>query len=184
MRLPLYTAAILSASLALAACSGTSPRGPVADAGPSEEARPDYELFDPAGYDAEPTAPATVVHDVPARVMEGRVVVPNQGVAAPATEPEAPTARQVDGYRVQIFNTASRDAAERVRGDATDWWRAVRSEPGAPRAMDVVIAYQQPYYRVRMGGFGTRAEADRALALVRQRFPDAFLVSDAVTVVE
>lgn len=184
MRLSLYAAALVAAALTLAACSGTGPRGPVA--GPDEppaEGHPDYELFDPAGYEAEPTAAVTVVHDVPARVMEGRVVVPNQG-GAPPSEPEAPTPRQVDGYRVQVFNTASRDAAERVRGDAQEWWSAVRSEPGAPRQMDIVIAYQQPYYRVRMGAFGTREEADRALALVRQRFPDAFLVSDLVTVTE
>ncbi len=185
MRLSLRLVALVAVSLTFAACSGSGPRGPVVDPGaPPDDGRPDYELFDPAGYDAEPAAPTTVVHDVPARVMEGRVEVPTQGGGAPSSEPAPPTPRQVDGYRVQIFNTASRDAAERVRGDALDWWSAIRSEPGAPRQMDVVIAYQQPYYRVRMGAFGSREDADRALTLVRGRFPDAFLVADIVTVTE
>lgn len=187
MRLPLHAAAILAASFALAACSATGPQGPVADPDdtPPDSDYPAYETFDPAGYDAEPPAqPATIIHDVPARVMEGRVEVPGQGAATPPSEPSEPVARQVDGYRVQVFNTASRDAAERVRSDAIDWWSAAQSSANAPREMDVIVAYQQPYYRVRMGAFATREEADRALALVRQRFPDAFLVSDLVTVME
>ena len=170
MRFSLHAAAVLASALVFAACSGTGPRGPVL--GPDEVPEPEsptYETFDPAGYDAEPPAqPSTIIHDVPPEVMEGRVEVPGQAQGA-STEPDEPTPRQVDGYRVQIFNTASRDAAERIRGDALNWWDAARAEPGAPRQMDVVIAYQQPYYRVRMGAFASREDADAALALVRQR---------------
>ena len=182
MRRTLSLLASLALSVSLTACSGTGPRGPVTVPGDGqpESGYPAYETFDPSGYDAEPQAQTTIVHDVPADVMAGRVEVPASNAPAPAPEPEGP--RQVDGYRVQIFNTASRDAAERVRGNAMDWWQSARSTAGAPRTMDVVVAYQQPYYRVRMGAFGTREDADRALALIRQRFPDAFLVSDLVTI--
>lgn len=189
MRPLLRSAAALALSVFVAACSGTGPQAPVVD--PASEAPlagyPAYETFDPAGYDADPEAVTAVEHDVPARVMEGRVNVPGQtggGQPAPAPPPEEPQARQVDGYRIQVFNTSSRDAAERVRDEAAAWWRGAQSASGAPRAMDLQIAYQQPYYRVRMGAFASREEADAALALVRQRFPDAFLVADLVTVVE
>ena len=186
MRLSLHAAALVAAALTLAACSGTGPAGPVAgpDDTPPEEGYPVYETFDPAGYDAEPPAQTTIVHDVPAHVMEGRVEVPAQAGPPAPPEPAEPTARQVDGYRIQVFNTASGDAAERIRGEAIDWWQSVQSTPDAPRTMEALVAYQQPYYRVRIGSFETREEADQALALVRQRFPDAFIVSDLVTVIE
>ncbi len=44
------------------------------------------------------------------------------------------------------------------------------------------MAYLQPYYRVRMGAFATREDAEAALALVRRQYPEAFLVPDLVTV--
>lgn len=182
--------AVLVPSLSLAACSGLRPQGPSApevDVEAPAEGYPVYETFDPSGYDAapdvperaEPVDPDDIEHDVPERVMEGRVVVPGQGPPAPTTEP-VPT--QVEGYRVQVFSTASRDAAERVRSDALAWWAEARSEPGAPAALEANVGYQQPYYRVRLGAFATREEADQALALVRRRFPDAYVVPDVVTV--
>lgn len=176
---------VLAASLAFAACSGLSPQGPAPtpdDGGPAAPGYPAYETFDPSGYDAQPAAQTgEVVHDVPARVMEGRVVVPGQAAPAPSSEPRP---RQVDGYRIQVFSSPNRDAAERVRNDAVAWWQGARSSANAPASMDVAVGYLQPYYRVRLGGFEFREQADRALALVRQRFPEAFVVSDQVTVVD
>ena len=183
MRSVLRLAALVVVSVSVAACSGTGPETPLVDPDGERpvEGFPIYETFDPAGYDADPEEVVTTVdHDVPERVMEGTVRIPGQG--GPTPPPSEPEERQVDGYRVQIFNTASRDAAERIRSEASAWWRDARPASGAPRDMDLVIAYQQPYYRVRMGAFATREEADRALALVRQQYPDAFLVADLVTV--
>ncbi len=174
----------VAAVLSLSACSGLGPAAP--DPGPDtpetpEAAYPAYETFDPSGLDAEPPTSTTVVHDVPSDVMAGRVRVPDQG-NAPAPPPQEPVAQQVEGFRVQIFSSASRDAAERVRGDATQWWRGAQSSAGAPRSMEVTVAYLQPYYRVRMGAFATRQEAEAALALVRREYGEAFLVPDVVTV--
>jgi hypothetical protein len=183
MRLPL----LLALAFSVAACSGLNPRGP-AGPDPGEEAPapgyPVYETFDPSGYDAapdvpEPVDPDDIEHDVPERVMEGRVTIPGQGPPPPATEP-VPT--EVEGYRVQVFSSQSRDAAERVRADALAWWTEVRSEPDAPGALAATVSYQQPYYRVRLGAFETREAADEALALVRRRFSDAYVVPDVVTV--
>ena len=187
----LSTAALLVAGLSLQACSAFGPGGPP-PAGPQEPpppaapAYPAYETFDPAGYNADPEVAPEVTHDVPPRVMEGRVEIPddNAGGAAPAPAPTEPVTRQVDGYRVQIFTSSSRDTAERIRGEAVRWWEGAQSSPSAPRQMEVIVGYQQPYYRVRMGAFGTREEADRALLLVRQRYPEAFIVPDLVTVTQ
>ncbi|MGB3542372.1 SPOR domain-containing protein [Rubrivirga sp.] len=181
-----HTTFVVVAGISLSACSAFGPGGPAStDEIPLEvEERPGYpayETFDPTGYDVDPVVATEIVHDVPARVMEGRVVVPDQaGTPAPAE----PQARQVDGYRVQVFTSSNRDTAERVRGEAVGWWEGAQSSPGAPSSMEVIVGYQQPYYRVRMGAFATRAEADEALILVRQRYPEAFLVPDLVTVIQ
>ena len=55
-------------------------------------------------------APVEVVHDVPAAVMQGRVVVPTRaGAPAPsAPAPAEPSPRQVEGFRVQV----ARDGAQ------------------------------------------------------------------------
>ena len=174
---------LLAVALSLQACSGLrpveaqpQPEETPADVAPSY---PVYESFDPAGYDVEPVVAAEVVHDVPARVMQGRVEVPSE--AGPPA-PSEPRPVQVDGYRVQVFTSASRDAAERVRGEAVGWWERAQSQPGAPETLEALVAYRQPYYRVQLGAFATREEADRALALVRRQYPEAFVVPDLVTV--
>jgi hypothetical protein len=158
----------------LAACAGpreaTQPPPP-----PPPPAYPEYETFEPGGYDAQPNgAPVEVQHEVPPRLMEGRVDVPD------GTGGE----RVVDGFRIQVFSSDSRDAAESVRAQAEAWWRDARSQAGAPGDLSPTVAYLQPYYRVRLGGFASRDEAERALAFVRPRFPEAFLVPDQVVVRE
>lgn len=168
-------AGVVACAVALAACSGPSgPSGPAVPDEPPDErpTYPDYETFDPGGYDAPPPTPTTTVeHDVPARLMEGRVVVPGQSGE-----------RVVDGFRVQVFSSDSRDAAEAVRAEAAAWWRDARATAGAPDDLTPEVAYQRPYYRVRLGGFEFRDEAERALAFVRARFPEAFVVPDRVTI--
>ena len=183
MRFSTLAAAV--AALSLSACAGLGPAagGPAPEETPETPAAayPAYETFDASGYEAEPPAtPSTVVHDVPAAVMAGRVVVPG-GSDAPAPPPSDPRPVQVEGYRVQVFTSSSRDAAERVREEALAWWG--RQQGGGARPLEAVVTFQQPYYRVRLGAFGTRAEADAALAVVRRQYPEAFLVPDTVTVV-
>ena len=170
----------LSAAVVLSACSTVRPPSGPAPSGPDAGAPyPAYETFDDAEYPAQSPGPVEIVHDVPARVMDGRVVVP----ASPAPPaPVAPQPRQVEGYRVQIFSSASQESAERIRTSALAWWETAQRSSSSPAEMAVVVTYLQPYYRVRMGGFATREEADQALAFVRQQYPEAFLVPDLVTV--
>lgn len=184
MRLPARSALILALGAALAACSGTGPAAPSGpDAGPDETppTYPAYETFDASPYDSAPPARVETGHDVPAGVMAGRVVVPARaGVSAP-TEPRP---RQVEGYRVQVFSSASRTAAEETRDGAVAWWERVQRRPGAPATLEAVVVYLQPYYRVRLGAFGTDDDAEAALEFVRAEYPEAFLVPDLVTVVD
>ena len=170
----------LAAAVTLSACVTTAPPGPAPPEGGEEF--PSYETFDPSRYDAEPDVRTDVEHDVPARVMSGRVVVPG-GESAPAPPPpQESEPREVDGYRVQVFSSNQRGSAERVRAEALAWWEGAKSRAGAPASMEARVVYLQPYYRVRLGAFATREAADAALGLVREEYPEAFLVADRVTV--
>ena len=50
--------------------------------------------------------------------------------------------------------------------------------------MPVHTVYRQPYYRVRVGNFTSRSEAERALQFLSPRYGDAFIVRDDVTVTQ
>lgn len=180
LAVPLRALAVISLAAVVSACGTVRPpSGPDPGAAPPAPTYPAYETFDASEYTAAPPAAVEIVHDVPAVILEGRVVVPTE--AGPPA-PSAPQPTQVEGYRVQVFTSASRETAERVRAEAVAWWERAQRQAGAPEQMEALVAYLQPYYRVRLGAFGTREEAEAALGFVRQQYPEAFLVPDLVTV--
>ena len=142
--------------LALSACSGPRP-------------------------DAEPTPPQTVSYPgeaetppVPAPVYEP--------TPAPVYTPEPAPSRQMEGFRVQIYASDSPAGGEQARADAEAWWAAEQRRSGFAAPLDAYVVTLDGLYKVRMGAFTSRADAESALALVRTRFPDAFLVPDLVTI--
>jgi hypothetical protein len=175
----LYRAVLLGISLfALAACSGSSssttpddlPRDPSNDAINWSE----YEDFDASAYaDEVPEQVEDLVHDVPESLMGGRA---EQGMV-----------QRVQGFRVQIFNSIDRDKAVQEEEAAQAWWRSLAGSERPARlwsdTLPTYTDYRQPYYRIRVGDFTTRADAERALNFVKRRFPDAFIAPDVVTIV-
>jgi hypothetical protein len=172
--------------LPVAACSSSRPRTPAPTRTPERPpAQADYrttETFDVAAYPleapADPSAPV-IVHDVPAALMNGTAP---DSLAPPApSRPDTPARpgalRTVTGYRVQVFQSSSKDEADRRVADAIAWWR--RTQGTAP---EVYTAYRAPYYRVRVGNFATRAEASRFAGQLTGTFPSALIVQDRVTV--
>lgn len=134
----------------------------------------DYEDFDAAPYREE--APEQeregLAHEVPARLMEGRAA---EGVA-----------RTVPGFRIQILSTEDKDEAEQQLSAAARWWENQPEDaPDVfPEELPAYIVYRQPYYRVRLGDFTSREEAQKALQVVQRRYGDAFLASGTVTVTQ
>ena len=175
--MPRFGFVALVSILGIAACSGPSaPSGPAEPPPPPPPAYPAYESFDPSGYDAEPRRrDDPIPHDVPDRLMEGRVDLPQE---------MEERVRTVDGFRIQIFSSEDRNMAESVLSEARAWWESQRGAPGASGDLQPEIAYVQPYYRVRIGAFEFRDDAQAMLSLVRRRYTDAFLVPDLVTIRE
>lgn len=161
----------------LSACSGVLGSLP-GEGDEEEEPREEqidlsrYEDFDPGAYREEaPAASEEVEHDVPARLLSGTA---DEGVA-----------QTVQGFRVQILSSTDRAAAENAAVEAERWWSSRADEaPGDlfSGGLPVYTVFRQPYYRVRVGNFTSRAEAERALEFLSQRYADAFIARDEVTV--
>ena len=136
----------------------------------------DYEDFDVSPYDDEPPVPSDIVeHDVPESLLEGNAS-------------SQPVSRTGAGYRIQIYSSQDKRASDRQVEQAVAWWREqLRAgllddiyvdDPSPP---PVYQDFRQPYYRVRLGNFASRAEAQDMLQMAEQRFPSAFIVPDKVT---
>lgn len=168
-------------ALFLSACTGIAP-GP--DTGPSLPTPSDasYETFDPTNYNAEPVIEAEAVeieHDVPAMLMDGRIV------EAPPEPVEAEGPATVQGFRIQLFSSDNKPSADRVYDDAVRWWNTSSGLPETadafPFGFEPAVVFSRPYYRVRVGAFRSRSEAESALEVIRRQYPDAFIVPDVIT---
>ena len=105
-----------------------------------------------------------------------------RAVAVAGDEAEEAERRVVVGaelvpvHRRHAHEIALAHVCHRV-ADAIAWWR--RANDGTP---EVYTVYRAPYYRVRVGNYATRGEADRAARSVGGSFPGSFVVQDRVTV--
>ena len=130
---------------------------------------------------AEPTPPQTVSY--PGEAETAPVPAPvYEPTPAPVYTPEPAPSRQMEGFRVQIYASDSPAGGEQARADAEAWWAAEQRRSGFAAPLDAYVVTLDGLYKVRMGAFTSRADAESALALVRTRFPDAFLVPDLVTI--
>lgn len=165
--------------VAAAGCTGTrtgeelppieippQPEGPVLLA--------DVEDFDPSLYPEDPPPPPPPIeHEVPVELMESRA--------------DAGVVLTIDGFRVQIYSSIDQQEALRRERSAHGWLDAQIPDSlhaglqGPPSP--VYNIYQQPYYRVRLGNFETREEAEIALTQIKRRFSRAFVVPDQVRIV-
>lgn len=106
----------------------------------------------------------------PAVVQEDDEYQPADPFRIPETEEDiAP--EYIQGFRIQLFSTSDIEAAQEVYRYAdslfTEHW--------------VYIVFEVPFYKVRLGDFENRPQANRMLADVTRRgFRDAWVVPDRV----
>ena len=79
----------------------------------------------------------------------------------------------MSGYRVQIFMEIGNEAirhAEAMKRSFTDAF------PELP----VYLSYDQPYYRLRVGDFRNRVEAEKYMRLIKPKFSLACVTADII----
>lgn len=79
----------------------------------------------------------------------------------------------VKGYKVQIFSGKSRWEASQVKSEF------ISAYPDLP-SPDLV--YQAPNFKLRVGNYRDRFEAEKNLRLLKEIFPSAFLVKDQIQI--
>ena len=78
------------------------------------------------------------------------------------------------GYRIQLFmesgNNALTEAEELIMK-----FNELYPETGT------YITFREPYYRVRVGDFRTRLEAEKFLSLISKKYPNAWVIQDDIS---
>lgn len=80
------------------------------------------------------------------------------------------------GYRVQILSTRDVVHADTTKDHFVAWADST-IEGYTP---DAYVFFRQPYYRVRAGDFNNREMAIEFSRLIKQHFPDAWVVHDRI----
>lgn len=70
-----------------------------------------------------------------------------------------------DRYKIQIFN-----------GDSENSKKALINFKKENKNMDATIVFSTPMYKVWVGNFKTRIDAEKNLQLLKKKFPNAFLI--------
>jgi len=78
----------------------------------------------------------------------------------------------IDGFRVQIYAGNSRQQAMQIRTEVV----------GAYTDYAAYLIYKQPTFRVRVGDFKNRFEAQKLLNELKAQYPSSFIVPDEVLV--
>jgi len=79
----------------------------------------------------------------------------------------------IDGFRVQIFMETGNDA---VRHADSIKELFARKYPDVP----VYLIFGQPYYRLRVGDFRTRLEAENQYQQIKKEYADSFVTADRI----
>lgn len=79
----------------------------------------------------------------------------------------------MNGYRVQIFMEIGNEAISHAESMKKSFMNAFPELP-------VYLTYDQPYYRLRVGDFRNRVEAEKYLRLIKPKFSLAFVTADVI----
>ncbi len=121
------------------------------------------EPFDVSAYVDPPPEPYDLSHEIPEALLTG-------SGAFGAT---------VSGFRIQVQSTDQKLLADRVAVEAAEFWVSLQDHAGGADALPPPPVYQDfraPYYRVRVGNFLSRADAEVVLQELEKRFEQAFIV--------
>ena len=107
---------------------------------------------------------------------QGTVTIdqPSSLVSAMSNHKTRNASKQINGYRVRIFFDNSRNAravSEQVAGQFSALYPS----------MAVYREYENPYFKVTVGNFRTKADATRFLNAIKGQFPSGCIVRERIT---
>ena len=79
----------------------------------------------------------------------------------------------IDGFRVQIFMELGNDAVHHADSVKADF---EKSHPDVP----IYLVFGQPYYRLRVGDFRTRLEAENQFQQLKDEYGNSFVTADRI----
>lgn len=77
------------------------------------------------------------------------------------------------GFRVQIFFDAGNNSLERAEAVAEEYQTLYPADTA-------YISFTEPYYKVRVGDFRTRIEAEGFMQKILGDYPNAFVIKDRI----
>jgi RNA recognition motif-containing protein len=78
---------------------------------------------------------------------------------------------QYKGFRLQVVSTTNRDQANKVKSDLLNKYPEEKA----------YITFQSPYFKVRIGNFIKKEDADKFRKMLGNQFPQGvFVVEDAI----
>ncbi len=79
----------------------------------------------------------------------------------------------LEGYRIQIFFDAGNNSLRRATTAAEDFKLLYPTD-------SAYISFSEPYYKVRIGDFRTRLQAEGYLQQILPDYPNAFVIKDRI----
>lgn len=79
----------------------------------------------------------------------------------------------IEGYRIQIFfesGNNSKSQANETRAAFSELFEDINA----------YVIFNEPYYKVRVGDFRNRIDAEGALKTISREYPNAFIVPDFI----
>jgi hypothetical protein len=161
MKADIVVCLVAGCLIVLAGCATTSMSEKAAEeTAAQDEFFTKYEdAFQPSQYDASAAA------------LEAMVTKNSEVTTGKPEPPDARVEETVGGFRIQVLATTEIDEAI-----------ALKSELSALMQVDTVyVTYSAPYYKVRVGDFHSRPEANQLLRyLTSSGYKDAWIVADQV----
>ena len=79
----------------------------------------------------------------------------------------------IDGFRIQIFMESGNHAVELANAAMEEFKEKYPDTP-------IYLVFGQPYYRLRVGDYRTRLEAEKAFQTLSKDYKKAFITSDRI----
>jgi hypothetical protein len=79
----------------------------------------------------------------------------------------------IPGYRIQVFFDSGTNSGDRARKVRDEFMFLFPDIPG-------YVTWKAPNYRVRVGDFRSRLEAERALQIIVVEYPNAWVIKDEI----